>query len=128
MKSVFRLLIVLLLSVTAFAASTADQLAALGSDSQFKLRIQSLLVQQAGTIYAESAGTANHTTRVAFAKQVLNNPVGIAQTVAAVIVNRTNLVAGTTIYNFATGHVETNVTDASISSQLATDWDMLSGV
>src|SRR5262245_692285 len=108
-------------------ASTADQLAALGNDAQFRLRIQSLLVQQAAVVYAEGAVT-NHATRVAFAKRVFDNPGAMAQTVAAVIVNRTNLVAGTTSYNFATGRVETTVTDAAIQSQLATDWDMLSGV
>jgi hypothetical protein len=109
-------------------ASTADQLAALGNDPQFRLRIQSLLVQQAGVVYAESGGTPNHATRVAYVKRVLSDPFAAAQIVAAVIVNRTNLVAGTTTYNFATGRVETSVTDAAISSQLATDWDMLSGV
>lgn len=109
-------------------ASTADQLAALGNDVQFRLRIQSLLVQQAGVVYAESGGTPNHAIRVAYAKEVLKNAGGVAQNVAAVIVNRTNLVAGTTTWNFATGHPETNVADAAIQSQLATDWDMLSGV
>lgn len=109
-------------------ASTADQLAALGNDPQFRLRIQSLLVQQAGVVYAESSGTTNHPFRVAYAKQVLASPGTYAPNVAQVIVNRTNLVAGATTYNFATGHVETNVTDAAMSSQLATDWDMLSGV
>lgn len=109
-------------------ASTADQLAKLGNDDQFRLRIQSLLVQQAGTVYAESSGTTNHATRVAFAKLVLSNPGALAQNVAAVIVNRTNLVAGSTTFNFKSGHVETDASDAAISSQLATDWDMLSGV
>lgn len=108
-------------------ASTADQLAALGNDSQFRLRIQSLLVQQAGVVYAE-VGDPNHATRVIFAKQVNNNAAQVAQNVAAVIVNRTNLVAATTTYNFATGHIETSATDAQIQSQLATDWNMLSGV
>lgn len=109
-------------------ASTADQLAALGNDTQFRARIQSLLLQQAAVIYAESSGTANHATRLTFAKQVLFNPAGLAPTVAAVIANRTNLVAGTTTYNFATGRVETSVADNAIASQIASDWDMLSGV
>lgn len=109
-------------------ASTADQLTALGNDLQFRARIQSLLVQQAGVAYAEAGGTPNHALRVMYAKHVFANPSGVAQSVAAVIVNRTNLVAGTTSYNFASGRVETNVTDAAISSQLASDWDMLSGV
>lgn len=109
-------------------ASTADQLAALGNDVQFIRRVQSLLIQQAGVVYAESGGTPNHAIRVAYAKEVLKNPGSIAQNVAAVIVNRTNLVGGNTTFNFATNHPETSVTDAAIQSQLATDWDMLSGV
>ena len=109
-------------------ASTAIQLAALANDSQFRLRIQSLLVQQAGTIYAESAGTPNHALRVAYAKSVFANPAGQANVVATVISNRTNLIGGNTTYDFNAGHVVTDVTDAAISSQLATDWDMLSGV
>src|SRR5437773_6735426 len=109
-------------------ASTASQLAALSNDSQFRARIKSLLVQQASIVYAESVGTANHATRVTYAKQVLANPVPQAGVVTEVVVNRTNLIAGNTTYNFNTGHVETDVTDAAIASQLATDWDMLSGV
>lgn len=109
-------------------ASTADQLSALGADIQFRARIQSLLIQRAAAVYAESGGTANHAVRVAYAKAVLANPVAIAQVVALVIVNRTNLSQATTSFNFTSGHVETTADDAAISSQLATDWDMLAGV
>lgn len=109
-------------------ASTADQLAALGNDNQFRLRVQSLLVQQAGVVYGEGTGVTNHATRAAFAKQVLNNPGGIAQNVAAVIASRPNLVAQNTTMDWATGRVKTDATDAQIQSQISTDWDMLSGV
>lgn len=109
-------------------ASTPDQLSALGSDPQFKSRIQSLLIQQAAVVYAESAGVSNHAIRVVYAKQVLQNPGGAAQIAAAVIVNRSNLVAANTTFNFASGRVETSATDAAIASQISTDWDMLAGV
>jgi len=109
-------------------ASTADQLTALGNDSNFRFRLQSLLVQQAAVVYAEDPATTNHVIRAGYAKNILANPAAQAQVVAMVIVNRTNLVAGNTTYDFATSHVHTDVTDAAISSQLASVWNMLSGV
>jgi hypothetical protein len=106
-------------------SSTADQLAALGNDSSFRLRIQSLALQVAVTVYAEAPATPD--TRRNFAKQILSNT-NIAQNLANVLANRTNLVAGNTTYDFSTGHVKTDVTDAAISSQIASDWNMLAGV
>lgn len=77
---------------------------------------------------AGTAGTFTVPARGAFAAYVLANPGGVAQNVAAVIVNRTNLVAGGTTYDFVGGHIVTDVADGGISSQLATDWNLLSGV
>jgi hypothetical protein len=107
-------------------ASTAAQLAALGNDPQFQLRVRSLLVQQAASVYAEAP--AQPDTRRTFAKQVLANPGTIAQNVAAVIANRTNLVAGTVTYDWNNGRPATDVTDAAIQSQIATDWNLLAGL
>lgn len=198
MKTAARIIataLVLLSAVGLRAASTADQLTALANDSAFRLRVQSLAVQQAGIIYSEapqtisaisqatasvittsgahglttgrvvtiivtgsnstpsldgtqsvlvvdsthlktsvtvtSAGTTggfNTPARQQFAAFIMANPGGAAQNIAAVLVNRTNLVAGTTTYNFASGHVTTDVTDGAMLSQLATDWNLLSGV
>lgn len=77
---------------------------------------------------AGTAGTFVIPARATFALTVMSNPGSIAQTVAAVIVNRTNLVAGGTTYDFPNGHVVTDVADGGIQSQIATDWSMLSGV
>lgn len=109
-------------------AATADQLAALGSDPFFKQRIQALLVQQAGAVYAEDPATPNHSTRAQYAKLVFNNPAAAANAAAPVIANRTNLVASTVSYNFTDGRIQTDATDGAISSQLATDWNLLAGV
>lgn len=175
-------------------ASTSYQLAALANDTQFKARIQSLLTQQAGTVYSESSLTitaislanpgvitvtghgltvgrtitinvsgsnstpsidgpqsvyvvdANHlkTTvnvtgagtagsiivpaRAAFAVFVMANPAAVAQNIAAVIVNRTSLVAANTSWDAVGNHIVTDASDAAIFSQLAADWNMLAGV
>jgi hypothetical protein len=106
-------------------ASTADQLAALANDPNFKARVMSLAMQQAGVVYAEDPATPNHINRSGFAKNVLN---GGGQSIPGVLVNRANLVAGNTSYDFTTSHIKTDVTDAAIASQIATDWSMLAGV
>lgn len=107
-------------------ASTTPQLIALAMDLNFRLRVRNIALQEAAVVYAEAGGTPNHAARKAFALKLLNTP-GVADQLADVLVSRTNLVAGTTTYDFANRAVLTDVTDAAILSQLATDWDMLSG-
>jgi hypothetical protein len=107
-------------------ASTSLELSALGNDAQFRARVQSLLVQQAATVYAEAPAVPD--TRRAFAKQVLNNPSAFAVTIATVIANRPNLIAQTVTYDWNNGRPVTDATDAQIASQIATDWSMLAGV
>ncbi len=175
-------------------ASTAAQLAALALDTQFKQRICSLFLQQAGVVYNEApktitaislanpgiitaaghgitvgitttivvtgsnstpsldgtqtvyamsttqlrttvnvtvAGTAGSfqiPARRAFATYVMANTAGVSANLVAFVANRTNLVAGNTSYDFPTGRVVTDVTDAAITSQLAADWSMMAGV
>lgn len=106
-------------------SSTAAQLGALGNDQQFRLRVRSLLIQQAVQVYAESPTTPD--TRRTYAKNVFTNPGLYAENVANILANSTNLIAGTTTYDFDNGRVVTNVTDAAIASQLATIWNMLAG-
>lgn len=106
-------------------ASTASQLAALGNDPQFQYRIRSLMLQQAAIVYAEVP--ANPDTRRIFAKTLLTDPFSAIK-YAVLVANRTNILAGNTTYDFTSGHVITDVSDASIISQIATDWNMLAGV
>src|ERR1700680_3209691 len=108
-------------------SATADQIAALGLDSHFQQRVKSLFIQQASVVYAESAGTQNHAIRLAFAKQVLQGNANFSS-IAMTVANRPNLIASTVSYNFTSGFVNTDATDAAIASQVATDWDMFSGV
>ena len=109
-------------------SANADQLTALANDQMFRQRIQSLLVQQAASVYAEDPSTANHAQRISYAKQVFQNPGGMASAAAAVIANRTNLIASSVTYNFVDGRIQTDATDDAIASQLASDWNLLAGV
>jgi hypothetical protein len=110
-------------------SSTADQLAALGNDSNFRARVQALAQQYAaGTVYLEDhtlPTPAIGAIRLGFARTIINGGGG---NIAAIIANSTNLVAGNTTYDFSTSHVKTDVTDAAISSQISSDWNMLAGV
>lgn len=107
-------------------ASTAAQLIALSLDNNFRLRVRNIALQEAAVVFAESGTTPNHGVRKAFAQTLLGTPTK-ADTLADYIVSRTNLVAANTSYDFANRAVVSDVTDAAILSQLATDWDMLSG-
>jgi hypothetical protein len=108
-------------------AATTSQLNALSADALFQSRVRNLLLQEAAVIYAENPATAGHAARVAFAIKLIQTP-SLASQLAQVIVTRTNLVASTVTYDFDKGAVLTDATDAAILSQIATDWNLISGV
>lgn len=106
-------------------ASTASQLAALGNDSQFQLRVRSIVLQVANNVLQEAPQDPD--TRREFAREMIQNP-SAAQLVAIPIANTTNLVAGNTTYDFDTAQVLTDVSDAALFSQISAAWDLLAGV
>jgi hypothetical protein len=99
----------------------------LAVDVTFQGRIRSAIANVAWSVLGEDPGTPNHDARVTYARAVINSLSGAAQTVAAWIVERPNLLAFATTYDFVAGAVVTAATDADIESQLATDWDVLAG-
>lgn len=105
--------------------STASQLAALGDDLQFQLRIRSIVIQVAEGVMQEAPATPD--TRRIFARQMISNP-GTAQQLAIPVANMTNVKAGATTYDFATAQVVTDVTDDALFSQISAAWDLLAGV
>lgn len=107
--------------------ATTAELIALGNDSHFRQRIRALFLLEGGVVYAESAGTANHTARANFASKLAQTP-GFAETLAPALAQRTNLTASTVTHNFDAQRVESNATDAAIRSQIATDWNYFAGV
>ena len=108
-------------------ASTADQLSALGNDSDFRARVLALAIQYAvSTVYVEDPATPNHALRLGFAKALLFGNINV--NLPTVIAQQTNLIAGNTTYNFASGHVVTDVSDAALFAQIGASWNLLSGV
>ncbi len=106
-------------------ASTSDQVSRLARDPGFVARIMSLANQYAVTVYNEDSGTPNHVIRSNFARSVLN---GAGANIPIVIANSGNIIASTITYDFLDGTIKTDATDAAISSQIATYWNMLAGV
>lgn len=107
------------------AATNAQQLA-LGRDIEFQLRCRPLFLQQASVVYAEAGSTTGHASRVLLASKIIQSP-GASDQLCASLATRTNLAASTVTYNFDAMRVETDASDASISSQIATDWSLFAG-
>lgn len=108
-------------------AATTAQLIALGDDSDFRQRVTALFLLEGGVVYAESGVTPNHAARALFASKIAQNP-SIAATLAPALAQRTNLVAANVTYNFDAQRVEIDASDASIRSQIATDWNYFAAV
>lgn len=105
--------------------STASQLAALGNDSQFQMRVRSIVLQVAAGVIQEAPATPDK--RRDFARQMLSNPDQAAR-LAVTVANTTNVIAGTTSYDFEVANVVTDVTDAALFGQISAIWDILAGV
>lgn len=106
--------------------ATTDQLTALAADNDFRQRVRNLVLLEAAVVANEVNTTPNHTARSAFAFKVIGSP-GTADQVADYLCARTNLIASAITYDFARRAVVTDASDAAIRSQLATDWNTLSG-
>jgi hypothetical protein len=102
---------------------------ALAKDPSFILRLQAALSKIAWVVLTEATNTPNHAQRSIFARQIVSNSAGFAQTYAPWFVMRTNVFAFATsaIFNPVLS-VITAAGDADIESQLNSDWNILSGV
>jgi hypothetical protein len=105
-------------------ASTAAQLAALGNDGQFQMRVRGIILNVAQTVYAEAPGTE---PRRQFARQMIQNS-DAAQRLAIVVASMPALVAGTVTYDWDNGRPVTSVTDSAIVTQVTALWNLLAGV
>ena len=107
-------------------AATADQCSALQKDANFQSRVMSLAMQYArNDVYVELTTVTNHIVRLNYARSVMNGGGG---NIIPSLANSVNLIASNITYDFSDGHVKTDASDTAISSQLSTDWNMLSGV
>lgn len=108
-------------------AMNTDQATALAADGQFRQRVATLALLEAGAILAENPATTNHSPRCTYAISLLSNP-GKAQGITDWICSRINLTSQNASYDFGKRAVVTDATDAQIRSQINTDWNVLAGV
>lgn len=104
---------------------------ALANDPTFRQRLKASLTRIAWQVLTESAATTGHATRTAYARAFLTNPDTVTASLAGSFVFRTNVFSTATSVGFdgrGGTVVQSAVTDAAMDSQLATDWDQLSGV
>lgn len=107
--------------------ATTDQLTTLAQDVNFRQRLRNLMLLEAGAVLAESTGTANHSARCTFAIKLLSTP-SLCDAFADWLCSRVNLTSTTVTYDFSKRSAVTDATDAAIRSQVATDWNVLSGL
>lgn len=100
----------------------------LAIDQNFRLRVQNALATVAFQVLNEDAATPGHDGREAYARNVIANLGGAAQSVAGWLVDRPNLLGATTSYDFSARATVTDAADAAIESQIASDWNLIAGV
>ena len=100
----------------------------LAEDPTFRRRVKDALNVVAWQIIEEDPATPAHSSRATFARSVLSNLDGQASVTASWIVNRTNLFAAETTYDFDQRATITAAADADIQSQISTDWNVMAGI
>lgn len=100
----------------------------LAEDATFRRRVKDALNVVAWQIIEEDPATPAHSNRATYARTVLSNLDGQASVTASWIVNRTNLFAAATSYDFDQRATITDATDAAIQSQISSDWNVMAGI
>ena len=108
--------------------NTAIQQQRLAQSAHFLNRVASSLANVAFQVIAEGRDNETEIKRYDYALTVLRNTHTVAVQIVQWLVERPNLLAATTSYNFDIPDVVTDATDAAIESQIASDWNILSGV
>lgn len=110
-------------------ANTAFTQQALAADPHFHIRVRAALATVAFQVINENPATTHHVARATFAtNDLLPNLASKAQQISPWLVQRTNLFAEDTSYDFAASSVVTTATDAEIESQIATDFNVIAGI
>jgi hypothetical protein len=107
--------------------ATTDELTALAQDGYFRQRVRNLTLLEAAAVCSEVNTTPNHSARMTYAIKLIATP-GLADQIADFLCARTNLTGSTVTYDFSRRAPITNASDAAIRSQIATDWNVLSGL
>ena len=101
---------------------------ALSTSVHFHRRVGAALSTVAWQVINEAESVPGHATRAAYARSILNFIDQQARAIAPWLVQRPNLFAFATSYDFSAAAIVTAAGDADIESQLMTDWDDLAGV
>jgi len=102
---------------------------ALADDPTFRRRVKDAFSQVAWEIIGEDPETPYHKERDEYARRtVLLNLDAVTSQTSPWLVNRPNLVAFETSYNFDARATVTASGDADIRSQIHSDWNVLAGV
>lgn len=101
----------------------------LSEDNIFRRRIKDALSIIAWEVIEEDAATPFHKERENYARHsVLINLDAVANQTAPWLVNRTNIMAFETSYDFAARATVTAAGDADIQAQLRADWNVMAGI
>lgn len=104
---------------------------ALAQDPTFRQRMKASMARIAWQVLGEAVGTTGHAVRASYARAFLANPDSVVNSLVGSFVFRTNVNGATTSVAFdgrGGTVVQSAAIDAALDSQLATDWDSLSGV
>jgi hypothetical protein len=101
---------------------------ALAANLSFQTRVRNALATVAWQVLNEAASTPNNAARVLYARSVIYNLTAAAIQISPWLVDRPNVFQFETSFDFPSNDVVSATGDADIESQLATDWDVLSGV
>jgi len=93
----------------------------------FMERVQAVLCYVANAVLSESAATAYHSGRAAYAQRVLQNPPQAAAAAGPLVVMGVNIYTNTT-YDETTKESTCTATDIELQSQIQTDWNGLAGL
>jgi hypothetical protein len=109
---------------------TPNSQAKLATDAVFLRRLGSLLTQEAQVVAGEvpNSDPTIASKRRQLAQSIINNPGGMAASLAPTICNATNFMASDTSFNFEADATVTSASDGAIRSQIATLWNILAGV
>ena len=101
----------------------------LADDSTFRRRVKDAFSQVAWEIIGEDPETPHHAEREEYARRtVLLNLDAVANQTTPWLVNRPNIVAFETSYNFEARATVSATGDADLRSQIHSDWNVLAGV
>lgn len=109
-------------------ANTAIQQQRLAQAEHFRQRVKSCLSSVAFMVISEGKGDPTAEQRYNFARSVMQNLDSFSVSTVSWLVERPNLLAATTGYDYDIPSVISDATDAAIESQLYSDWNVLAGI